>query len=191
MVGRPLSHHRSNATRTPTPSSPIPAPSFATAAQAPSTHRRSITFRCRRSRAFATRRPTSPSGRTRLFTGPLLLIASIAISAGTARCLIERQALHFLGRRTCAACRRLPARPSTEGRRPRGGGVMNVVPLDLHLHLLVLVSGDQAQRPRTHAACRWPSPRITRAGYRDPKVSRACLPKWEDGVPASDRSSLC
>ncbi|MEA2853779.1 MAG: hypothetical protein QOE02_3798 [Rhodospirillaceae bacterium] len=84
----------------------------------------------------------------------------------------------------------LPARPSTEGRRARGGGVMNVVPLDLHLHLLVLVSGDQAQRPRTRAACRWPSPRITRAGYRDPKVSRACLPKWEDGVPASDRSSL-
>ena len=85
----------------------------------------------------------------------------------------------------------LPARPSTEGRRARGGGVMNVVPLDLHLHLLVLVSGDQAQRPRTHAACRWPSPRIPRAGYRDPKVSRACLPKWEDGVPASDGSSLC
>jgi hypothetical protein len=66
-------------------SSPTPVPSFGTAAPARSTPPRPIISRCRPSRVFATPNLMSPSGRTRPFTGPHPLIASIAISAVTAR----------------------------------------------------------------------------------------------------------
>ncbi|MGY4501923.1 hypothetical protein ACVWYH_005880 [Bradyrhizobium sp. GM24.11] len=84
-VGRPSSHQRSSATRTPTLSLPTPARLFGTAARRHFIRPRPITFRCRRSKVFATRPPMSPSEPMRPCTGPLPLTASIAISAVTAR----------------------------------------------------------------------------------------------------------
>ena len=72
-------------TRTPTLSLPTPAQLFGTAARWRFTRPRPITFRCRRSKVFATRTPMSPSDPMRPCIGPLPLTALIAISAVTAR----------------------------------------------------------------------------------------------------------